>query len=397
MVKLQLETLSQVYIGNTGNEYSRSEFVFIFSNKKKILVRLNLDLVAQELYNADKKLFDEFLEVISDTKSFKNIKTKKQNNQYNQKDRTDLKRMSKFVSGRIKSYDKNLYKKIMIDCSSYNAILKYAPESKVINGEKVLIRKSKIESTDDIGLIKENLKTNNKPYISGSSIKGAIRNTLLFSKLNLNGKSNKESSNMIRNVDNKKIKGLMTFIQFSDTLNTIDNPSIYGIESIGTKNTFSFIETIDKGNHFEFEYRNTFNDSVHNPRILSDFDLSVDSIFKYIYNFSNDILEEELRFIDETIEYDELYSEVDSGKLYNHYNNLKEKNSEESPLLRLGQGSGALGVSQLLKVKNSRNIYEFTSFRRSNDLGHKYVYDFPKTRKLIVNSLEPLGWVQLSK
>ena len=376
MVKLQLETLSPVYIGNTGNEYSRSEFVFIFSNKKKILVRLNLDLVAQELYNADKKLFDEFLEVISDTKSFKNIKTKKQNNQYNQKDRTDLKRMSKFVSGRIKSYDKNLYKKIMIDCSSYNAILKYAPESKVINGEKVLIRKSKIESTDDIGLIKENLKTNNKPYISGSSIKGAIRNTLLFSKLNLNGKSNKESSNMIRNVDNKKIKGLMTFIQFSDTLNTIDNPSIYGIESIGTKNTFSFIET---------------------PRILSDFDLSVDSIFKYIYNFSNDILEEELRFIDETIEYDELYSEVDSGKLYNHYNNLKEKNSEESPLLRLGQGSGALGVSQLLKVKNSRNIYEFTSFRRSNDLGHKYVYDFPKTRKLIVNSLEPLGWVQLSK
>ena len=108
MVKLQLETLSPVYIGNTGNEYSRSEFVFIFSNKKKILVRLNLDLVAQELYNADKKLFDEFLEVISDTKSFKNIKTKKQNNQYNQKDRTDLKRMSKFVSGRIKSYDKRI-------------------------------------------------------------------------------------------------------------------------------------------------------------------------------------------------------------------------------------------------------------------------------------------------
>ena len=126
-------------------------------------------------------------------------------------------------------------------------------------------------------------------------------------------------------------------------------------------------------------------------------DLSVDSIFKYIYNFSNDILEEELRFIDETIEYDKLYSEVDSEKLYDHYNNLKEKNSEEFPLLRLGQGSGALGVSQLLKVKNSRNRYEFTSFRKSNYLGHKYDYDFPKTRKLIVNSLEPLGWVQLSK
>ncbi len=396
MVKLQLETLSPVYIGNTGTEYSRSEFAFAkFSGETK-LVRLNLDLCAQELYNTDKKFFNEFLDVLSDNNSFKNIKNKKHNNQYIQKNRVDLKGMHKFLNKRIKEYDKSLFNKIMIKFSSYNACLKYGVKfTEIREGKKYRIKR-KNEDIDDIGLIKENLKTNNKPYISGSSIKGAVRNTLLYSILNLNGIKNNKVFKVINDKD-KQIKNLMNFIQFSDTLNTIDEPTIYGIESIGTKNTFAFIETIDKGNHFEFEYRNTFNDSVHNSRRLLDLDLSVDSIFKYIYNFSNDILEEELRFIDETIEYDKLYSEVDSEKLYDHYNNLKDKNSEESPLLRLGQGSGALGVSQLLKVKNSRNRYEFTSFRKSNYLGHKYDYDFPKTRKLIVNSLEPLGWVQLSK
>ena len=274
MVKLQLETLSPVYIGNTGTEYSRSEFAFAkFSGETK-LVRLNLDLCAQELYNTDKKFFNEFLDVLSDNNSFKNIKNKKHNNQYIQKNRVDLKGMHKFLNKRIKEYDKSLFNKIMIKFSSYNACLKYGVKfTEIREGKKYRIKR-KNENIDDIGLIKENLKTNNKPYISGSSIKGAVRNTLLYSILNLNGIKNNKVFKVINDKD-KQIKNLMNFIQFSDTLNTIDEPTIYGIESIGTKNTFAFIETIDKGNHFEFEYRNTFNDSVHNSRRLLDLDLKL--------------------------------------------------------------------------------------------------------------------------
>ena len=73
MVKIKLETKSPVYIGNTGNEYSRSEFAFANINKEKKLIKLNLDLIAKELYAYDKDLFNDFIDVISDAKSFKNI------------------------------------------------------------------------------------------------------------------------------------------------------------------------------------------------------------------------------------------------------------------------------------------------------------------------------------
>ena len=80
-----------------------------------------------------------------------------------------------------------------------------------------------------------------------------------------------------------------------------------------------------------------------------------------------------------------------------HYD-LHDKNTKKTPLLRLGHGSGALTVSQLLNIKNSRrNQRQFTDFRRSNHIGKMYHYDFPKTRKLIVDTYKPLGWVQLSK
>ena len=60
MVMIKLETLSPVYIGNTGNEYSRAEFAFAMFKGEKKLVRLNLDLVAKELYQRDKNLFNEW-------------------------------------------------------------------------------------------------------------------------------------------------------------------------------------------------------------------------------------------------------------------------------------------------------------------------------------------------
>lgn len=398
MVRLQLETVSPVYIGNTGNEYSRSEFAFAFVSGEKKLYRLDLDLVAKELYQRDKKLFDEFFAMLSDTKSFMNIKTKKENSQHNKKNRIVLKGMHNFLYETVKPVDSELFKKLLLKCYSYKVTLKYGAERiEKVDGKKKKFR-TKNEITDDIGLIKENLKTNNKSFISGSSIKGAVRNALLYSTLNLNFKSNSEIYNEINNKNNRVIKSIMTYMQFSDTFNTVDEPSLYGVESIGTKrNTFSFFETIDKNNVLEFEYRNTFNAKIHNPKMLNNFDLSVESIFEHIFNFSRDIINEEIDFIENKVSFDSLYHEVDSGKLIKYYDNLKELNTEDSPLLRLGQGTGALGVSQLLEVKNTRSRAEFTSFRKRNRIGKPYDYDFPKTRKLIVNSYEPLGWVKLSK
>ena len=110
MVRLQLETVSPVYIGNTGNEYSRSEFAFAFVSGEKKLYRLDLDLVAKELYQRDKKLFDEFFAMLSDTKSFMNIKTKKENSQHNKKNRIVLKGMHNFLYETVKPVDSELFK-----------------------------------------------------------------------------------------------------------------------------------------------------------------------------------------------------------------------------------------------------------------------------------------------
>ncbi|WP_297982845.1 type III-A CRISPR-associated RAMP protein Csm5 [uncultured Methanobrevibacter sp.] len=381
--KIGLEVISPVYIGK-GSDYSRAEFgLASFSGINKI-VRYNLDEVAQLILKNEEDLFDEFINVISDTENFKN--------RHADKSKVGYYGLQKFLIDKIKPKNPDLYKKIR-NSYSYKCTIKYGKNIKYAN---------------DIGIIKEHLKTNGGLYIPGSSIKGAIRNAFLYSRLNLNC-GNNQIRRAIESMD-KNLKNSMKFFHFTDTLNTIDEPSIYGVESIGTRrNTLSFLETIDEGNQFEFEYYNSFNMKIHNRRDLNDFPSDIDSIFKQIHDFSHDLIKEELRFIKKTVPNSNYY-DFDNGSLKNFYNELYKKNTVKTPLLRLGHGSGALTVSQLLKIKNSRrNQNQFTEFRSRNGIGkmkkktgknkkkEAVNYDFPKTRKLIVDTYKPLGWVQLSK
>lgn len=405
-VKINLEVISPIFIG-TGGEYSRSNFCFGDYNteehdenilKTKKLVRLDIDKVAKFIYKSDEKLFEEFIDIISNTRSFKNIKTKKNKNKPNPPS------LHEFIWSKIKKENPDLFRKI-ISSYSYKCSLGYGGSIIKLkeNGKKGRFALNNLESSDDIGLVKEHVKTNNELFIPGSSIKGAIRNTLLYSTLNLNNVENKDIKYTVNRKHNS-MNNAMKYLHFSDTFNTVKEPCIYGVESIGTRrNTFSFIETIDKGNNLEFEYYNAFNNKIHNSRDLTNLELSIESIFKSIYKFSKDLIDHEMRFIDDELYSNSMYSEVDAGKIDNYYLNLKDKNKPDSPLLRLGSGSGALAMSQLLEIKNSReSLKQFTSFRRNERVGKKYKtfvesnYNYPKTRKLIVNTYEPLGWVKLN-
>lgn len=371
--RVALEVITPVYIGNTGNEYSRAEFGVVAFKKINKIIRFNLDNVAQLILNKDEKLFKEFLDIISNTDNFRN-------NRHAKNDKIKYSGLHKFLRDKIKPKDADLYKKIL-NSYSYKCTIKYG---------------DCIADTNAIALIKEHLKTNKGLYISGSSIKGAVRNSLLYSRLNLNC-GNHQIRDAINN-ENAKLKYAMKFFNFTDTFNTVNEPSIYGVESIGTKrNTLSFLETIDEGSVFEFEYYNSFNEKIHRREDLNNLPMGIDSIFRKIHDFSNDLIEEELRFIQKTVPNSDFY-DFDYGGLENFYLDLSSKNTEESPLLRLGHGSGALTVSQLLNIKNSRRTQrQFTDFRNRNRIGKYYDYDFPKTRKLIVKSYKPLGWVKLSK
>ena len=242
------------------------------------------------------------------------------------------------------------------------------------------IDNSMVNSIKDV---EEHIKTSDKLYIPGSSIKGAIRNSILYSKLNLNHKMNYELKKII-DMENKNLNSFMKNLNFTDTFNGIKEPTIYGVESIGTKrNTFTFLETIDKGSILKFKYYNSANPKL-NKKI---FDYNIDDIFKCSYEFSMDLFDEEIRFAEEN----------GFNNLEKFYNNIYNLNSVDCPFIRLGQGSGVLAVSQILNIKNSRNPNEFKEFRNHNRIGKNYRYDFPKTKKLIVNSDMPLGWVQLSR
>ena len=369
--KIGLEVISPVYIGK-GSEYSRAEFgLASFSGKNKI-VRYNLDDVAQLILKNEADLFDEFINVISDTDNFKN--------KHANKDKVKYSGLQKFIIDNIKPKNLDLYKKIR-NSYSYKCTRKYGKN---------------INYANDIGIIKEHLKTNNGLFIPGSSIKGAVRNAFLYSRLNLSCGNGQVIKSI--NGENGNLKEAMKFFHFTDTLNTIEEPSIYGVESIGTRrNTLTFLETIDEGNKFEFEYYNSFNDKIHRERDLNNLSIDIDSIFRKIHYFSKSLIKEELRFFSRTVPNSHYY-DLDTGNLVKFYKGLLKRNTETNPLMRLGHGSGALTVSQLLEIKNSRRDQrQFTDFRRSNDIGRSYDYDFPKTRKLIVDTYKPLGWVQLSK
>ena len=381
--KIGLKVISPVYIGK-GSEYSRAEFgLASFSGKNKI-VRYDLDSIAQLIFEYDEDLFEDFLDIISDTENFKNKKNAKT-------DKIVYSGLQNFLREIVEPKDEDLYKKIF-NSHSYKCAIEYGDS---------------IKHTNHIGLIKEHLKTNNGLYIPGSSIKGAVRNAFLYTRLNLNC-GNGQIKKTIDKEDGN-LKEAMKFFHFTDTLNTIDEPSIYGVESIGTRrNTLSFLETIDEGNELEFEYYNSFNKKIHRKNDLNNLSVDIDSIFRKIQYFSQALINEELRFFSRTVPNSHYY-DFDTGNLVKFYKDLLKRNTETNPLIRLGHGSGALTVSQLLEIKNSRRDQrQFTEFRSRNHIGkmkkkgknkkkEAVDYDFPKTRKLIVDTYKPLGWVQLSK
>ena len=286
----------------------------------------------------------------------------------NQQNDKEPRGLHKFLLNSVKTVDKNLYFNFLKN-SLYECNLCYGND---------------IEDKYNIGCIKENIKTKNESYIPGSSIKGAIRNSILYSKLNLINTKNDDVNKIINN-QNKKLDSFMRNLNFTDTFNGIKEPAIYGVESFGTKrNTFTFLETIDKGSILKFKYYNSANPNL--DRKTSNYD--IDDIFKCVYDFSMDLFDEEINFAEKN----GLYA------LEDFYNNIYKLNSIDKPFIRLGQGSGVLAVSQMLNIKNSRkSLNDFTKFRNDNGIGKFYNYDFPKTKKLIVNSDMPLGWVQLSK
>lgn len=247
--------------------------------------------------------------------------------------------------------------------------------------------------------IHENIKVLDKPYIPGSSIKGAIQNAILYNAITLNdvqkicgGKSINESViNYFFSPNGDAKNNIMRFLQVADSTPSV-RPYIYDIQTIKvnknkkiTRQMKLFYETIvakkltsSITTNYDSEMFKQLN--LENKKSLID----IDYIKKSLFEFAND-------FIDEEIEFSQRYN---INKSKDFYKILKKRNSVDNPLLRLGSTTGLLSSTINLKIKHFG--FDYFNNVKKNIRGRKAKWEYPVTRRIINSSEHPTGWVQLS-
>ncbi|MDR3062857.1 MAG: type III-A CRISPR-associated RAMP protein Csm5 [Methanobrevibacter sp.] len=377
--KCRLQTLSPVHIGS-GKTFSSSEYLPF-----KVKVR-NKKLNEEEIRNKIRRInFDKYFMSLSDSKKDDFI-------EYISEYSSNLKDFDKKISNEYKRYE-------------------------LTNQSKAYYPKE----------IKEHIKTMDELYIPGSSLKGAIKTALFYDNINRSDISNihrlikrgsrgkfiprmsREYSEFIDKVFSSQNGAraaqynISKFLQISDS-STAKNGAIYEAITIKAKKpnppnlggfephkvrgnlASSYLETIDKKNLLDVKITTNYDDEVYKALRLNQNQenmLSMTYIKKCLYNLSRDFIDYELSFLDR-------YKDT---KLERFYLQLSKLNKKETPLVKIGSGSGYMATTIGMKIKElDPNLFEEIreTFRRS------YEYEFPKSRKLISPSHWSFGWVKFS-
>lgn len=369
MSKCDLLVLSPVHIASgekyTASEYTQSHAVSNKGNKLKLVKRID---VSKYYLSLDDNLKDDFLRDLS-------------NGEFD-----------------LMKFDKNIPNKYSIYTS---------------------INKSKEELTPHQE-ISECIKTLNMPYIPGSSIKGAVKTAILYNQIgedDLRKLSNEvigDRNRVIRYHYERFLKNkfsskftrnsaqgdVFKFLQVGDST-SIKNPTIYDVAVVmasfkyltneyyrknkgSIKPTLSYLETIPRGSKLSVEIKNNYDSIVFDELKLGKRTkmIEIENIKKALYQFSSDLINNELQFAkDNDIKY-----------LKNFYNDLSKRNTPDSPVLKVGNGSGFLATTVNLKIKEyNSELYD----RIRRGLKSKtYDYSFPKSRKVTYSNGMPLGWVK---
>ena len=267
--------------------------------------------------------------------------------------------------------------------------------------------------------IEETIKTLNKSYIPGSSIKGAIKTAILYDLFDfddcdtvsrfINKKRwdfNRDYNNFMDKFFTSKLrlpsaqKDVMKFLQVGDTsdakqISVHDIYSVMAAEYGGRKTniayrrnknskeaTISYYETIDAGK-LEFTINNNYASKVHsNLKLGNKIDLiDIKNIKKSVYMLSRDYIDNELKFSDE----------YDIGSLNKFYKIASKLNTPEKPLLKVGAGSGFSATTMAMKIQE----YDPGLYDQIRKQKRGYDFCFPKSRKITKIGGKPLGWIQL--
>lgn len=268
-------------------------------------------------------------------------------------------------------------------------------------------------SHDSFKNVQEHIKTSDKLYIPGSSIKGAIRTAIFYDLLNEEDmdKIGKDISSNRRNnsflsdgllkkhftsgFGNDAQNNIFRFMQVADTTTTklpkIEQVLIimasngrrknksYSIKS----NIKSYLETIDTNKNFKSRLTTTFDSNIYRKLKLEDKSeiLNLNYLKDVLFKFSQDLIYYEMDFADK----------YDIDYLSKFYENLNKKNTVDAPLLKIGAGSGLMATSIAMKLKE-HNSASFDRVR--NSFKRRYEFEFPKSRK-VTKQKKPFGWVKL--
>ena len=366
-----IETISPVHIGS-GEDYTASEFI------------------QDELQGKNGKIA-----------VYKRINLSKYYSSLSDDERDELIRSLSIPNFELNSFDSNISNEFKV-YTSYNRCKVDVPPNREIE---------------------ENIKTLNQIYIPGSSIKGAIKTAILFNTIshgdirkiddlifrNRKGKLQVGSDNKILDniftdygFRNKAQGSIMRFLQVADS-STIKYPAVYDVISVMATDTGSsqfykrngnvvrsFLECIGPRKNLNTTITTNYNEKTYSKLNLGDKAnlINIDFIKKSIYNFSSALIEYELEF-------SEKYG---IGYLSKFYKDIQKDNTPESPLLKIGAGSGLLATTIGLKIKEYDELEFEDYFEKVRQASNRrnYPFEYPKSRKIIAKGAKPLGWVKLT-
>jgi len=379
-LECSLKTITPIHIGS-GGDYGTSEFITGEIGKTKVIKRIKIDEYFLSLPKPERKILLEKL-----TKRF-------------------------FLDSE---------KPISTNFNRYISRLKCSKPNKEIS---------------------ETIKTLDKIYIPGSSIKGAIKTALFYCNVDEEFIINLKESGKIYTYFDKKGKekatiddndyknilnsffanasenlsryNILRFLKISDT-SSYKNPSIYSSSTLKAiqiahqrykepkydihRGSNRFLETIEEGILLKFkiypDYNKEFYDNSESKVQLGISDkeeiIDMNNIKKSLYTFSRDYIQHEYKFA----------KEYEIEGLAEKYLYLHKHNTEKQPLIRIGSGSGFLGNTIALKIKKFSEETGDNFYDLIKKTAHKHGEIFPKSRKFIKsekNKYIPLGWVRIIK
>ncbi|MFQ6054455.1 MAG: type III-A CRISPR-associated RAMP protein Csm5 [Methanosarcinales archaeon] len=253
--------------------------------------------------------------------------------------------------------------------------------------------------------VKEQIKTINKHYIPGSSIKGALRTAYMYWKLKNDPRlMNKGIKDLIIAMKKKRVD-----IRFVDE---VIERRVFGSDP--TRDIFKTLQISDSepydASSMEIDEVRTLTTTKQRGHTWKRFKTFVEAVKKnqktYLNinctkNLISDISEATYEFSDALIKYElNFYNNYNTNyyldDIIDFYEDLQSINTKNcNNLLHIAWGAGwhSMTIGLLLKNKNI-----FFDIRKKFRLGKTFIPEFPKTRKLIFEKeypVYPLGWMQL--